>query len=445
MSAHYRHVRGFAFIYSEMRASNLSLVIATGCYFLWVVGANDIATALEPSTSPGFSSQGPVNVGITPQILNPGATYAVTWSGCLGCSSFQVDLVRILTVTVRDSTVITYPLARMYTCHQLFSERRSAYYFKAATCPGLQHDIPEVCATGTVPDTFISTGVYSIEMQWSTDDVTTSSTFGLTPISGGSNNGPTDSGAASSTISASSLSSDSGMVPIITAFPGPSTSTTESAGSSSSASSPISAGSISSSNSSGLSTGAKVGIAIGIVGFALLILIAALLIWRRSRQRKLRALPDGMPYSHEIDSTNRDFTAEKEMHIINSPVDTLHNGYSSIPPVAETQGRSQRGSHPLPDDHAAAGAALYTDAHPGSYGSGYEDSASPVQESQASMQPAAAASTAIQRKPVGAPSGPTQHLREPGMSDEEVARLEEEERRLDEAIAEAERRRQLQG
>jgi hypothetical protein len=152
-----------------------------------------------------------------------------------------------------------------------------------------------------------------------------------------------------------------------------------------------------------------------------------------------------MPYSHEIDSTNRDFTAEKEMHVINSPVDTLHNGYSSIPPVAETQSRSPGGSYPLPDDYAAAGAAPYTDAHPGSYGSGYEDSASPVQESQASMQPTAAAGAAIQRKPVGAPSGPTQHLREPGMSDEEVARLEEEERRLDEAIAEAERRRQLQG
>ena len=61
------------------------------------------------------------------------------------------------------------------------------------------------------------------------------------------------------------------------------------------------------------------------------------------------------------------------------------------------------------------------------------------------MPPPVAAGAAIQRKPVGAVSGPTHHLREPGMSDEEVARLEEEERRLDEAIAEAERRRQLQG
>jgi hypothetical protein len=319
-----------------------------------------------------------------------------------------------------------------------------AYYFKATLCPGLQSGVLESCATGNVPDFYTSTGVYSIDMQWSADNVATSSTFGLIPISGGSNNVPPDSGVAS-TISASSSSSDSGALPPAITLPGSSGSTTKSAGSSSLASNPIQSGSISSSNSSGLSTGAKVGIAIGAVGFALLVLIVALLIWRRSRQRQLRALPDGMPYSHEIDSTNRDFTAEKEMHVINSPVDTLHNGYSSIPPVAETQSRSPRSSYPLPDDHAAGGAAPYTDTHPGSYGSGYEDSASPVQESQASMPPTAAAGAAIQRKPVGAPSGPTRHLREPGMSDEEVARLEEEERRLDEAIAEAERRRQLQG
>lgn len=38
-------------------------------------------------------------------------------------------------------------------------------------------------------------------------------------------------------------------------------------------------------------------------------------------------------------------------------------------------------------------------------------------------------------------AGGVSHLREPGMSPQELARLEEEERRLDEAIAEAERRR----
>jgi hypothetical protein len=115
----------FCFIYCEMRASNLSLVIATGCYFLWVVGADDIGTAQEASVSQDSSSQGPVNVGITPQILTPRAPYAVTWSGCPGCSSFQVNLVRILTVTVQDPTVIAYPpLTRMYTCLQLLSGRR---------------------------------------------------------------------------------------------------------------------------------------------------------------------------------------------------------------------------------------------------------------------------------------------------------------------------------
>lgn len=137
------------------------------------------------------------------------------------------------------------------------------------------------------------------------------------------------------------------------------------------------------------------------------------------------------------------------MHVINSPVDTLHNGYSSIRRAEETQSQPARGSWAAPDAHTAAVAAVpavpYTDAHRGSYGSGYDNSASPAQESQAYMPPAAAGGAAVQRKPVGAASGPTHHLREPGMTDEEVARLEEEERRLDEAIAEAERRRQVQG
>lgn len=133
------------------------------------------------------------------------------------------------------------------------------------------------------------------------------------------------------------------------------------------------------------------------------------------------------------------------MNVINSPVDTLHNGYSSMPPVAQTHSPD---SWAQPDEHTATGAAAatapYTETHRGSYGSGYDDSELPIKESQPHMLPPAAGA-AIQRKPVGTASGPTHHLREPGMSDEEVARLEEEERRLDEAIAEAERRRQLQG
>jgi hypothetical protein len=143
-------------------------------------------------------------------------------------------------------------------------------------------------------------------------------------------------------------------------------------------------------------------------------------------------------------STNRDLTAEKEMNVINSPVDTLHNGYSSMPPVIQTQSQSQTGSLAHPDEHTAAGAAG-TAVLRGSYGSGYGDSTSPIQDPQPHMPSPVAAGAAIQRKPVGAVSGPTNHLREPGMSDDEVARLEEEERRLDEAIAEAERRRQVQG
>src|SRR5208282_2794913 len=127
------------------------------------------------------------------------------------------------------------------------------------------------------------------------------------------------------------------------------------------------------------------------------------------------------------------------------PVDTLHRGYGNVPPVTQAQSQSQTDSWPAPNEHSAAGAAAttaapYSDTHHGSYGSGYEDSSPPLQAP--TQQPATAAGAPIQRKPVG---GTTHHLREPGMSDEEVSRLEEEERRLDEAIAEAERRRQQQG
>ena len=62
--------------------------------------------------------------------------------------------------------------------------------------------------------------------------------------------------------------------------------------------------------------------------------------------------------------------------------------------------------------------------------------------SSASQQPRnlpTVAASVVSRKPIAAP---VHHLHEPGMSEEEVARLEEEERRLDEAIAEAERRRE---
>lgn len=228
------------------------------------------------------------------------------------------------------------------------------------------------------------------------------------------------------------------------------------------------AGTVATSESSGgLSTGAKVGIAIGAAGLVLILLLAALLLRRRSRNRQRSLAADGMPFTNGNVSTNCDITAEKEMHVINSPVenytptDTWPLGFAAATaPVASGAQQPRGHSWNAPEEHDTVS---YTDDHVTPYSQNprhsahsaealYEEAATATQPQTHILPPVLQATPTVQRKPVGTPPAaatsvgtvaPTHHLHEPGMSDEEMARLEEEERRLDEAIAEAERRRGL--
>jgi hypothetical protein len=176
---------------------------------------------------------------------------------------------------------------------------------------------------------------------------------------------------------------------------------------------------------------------------------------------------DGTGFIHGNGSPNRDITAEKEMHVINSPVenytptDSWPLGFAAAAaPVAAGAHQARGHSWTASDEHNAA---PYTDDHVATYSQNsrhsahsaealYEDAAAATQPQTHILPPVLQGTPTVQRKPVGTPPAattsvgtvaPTHHLHEPGMSDEEMARLEEEERRLDEAIAEAERRRGL--
>lgn len=193
-------------------------------------------------------------------------------------------------------------------------------------------------------------------------------------------------------------------------------------------------------SSRGLSTGAKVGIAIGSVGFVLLV-IAALLFWRRNKKRQAYAYPGGPAYnSQDFPSGERDIHAEKEMNVMSttsSPYEAVesHSGLANIPAVVHESGhgdqrQGQRESWIGSDQERDVGGITES----------YHDnpSAPPAVPTPPPNNSSAYSPTQAQAQPV---TGGVSHLHEPGMGPEELARLEEEERRLDEAIAEAERRR----
>jgi hypothetical protein len=141
------------------------------------------------------------------------------------------------------------------------------------------------------------------------------------------------------------------------------------------------------------------------------------------------------------------------MNVMNSPVtqftpsNTWGSDFAGATPAtqpAQTGRMSQTNSWAAPEERVVA---PYTDEHAGPYSDDNRMSThshasfTGSNTSPPSHTPAPGAASAVSRKPVAVP---VHHLHEPGMSEEEVARLEEEERRLDEAIAEAERRRGLQ-
>jgi len=117
-----------------------------------------------------------------------------------------------------------------------------------------------------------------------------------------------------------------------------------------------------------------------------------------------------MSYSHAGNGVDGDVQEEKELNVISTnpaayePVDR-HDGFEDLPPPPMIR------------------------AHEPEEGSSWEEHGVLAEAHQ--DMPHTAEYT---------PSG-VDHLMEPGMGPEELARLEEEERRLDEAIAEAEQRR----
>lgn len=176
-----------------------------------------------------------------------------------------------------------------------------------------------------------------------------------------------------------------------------------------------SAGTVSSeSGGGGLGTGAKVGIAVGVVAAALIAALIAFLFWRRKRRSDKEST--GMAYANNLNSTERDLHAEKEMNVVNTttaytPVDN-HGSFDET----EAAHRSPHSYNTVP-----VGAGLAAGVAAGHHEDSYRDvpNSPPVRSAS----------------PVS--SGPAERA----MSPEEQARWDEEEARLDAAIAEAERRK----
>jgi hypothetical protein len=204
--------------------------------------------------------------------------------------------------------------------------------------------------------------------------------------------------------------------------------------------------------SHGLSTGAKVGIALGaLVLVAILLLAALFFLCRKHRSRS--PPPERVMLTRDMhtDSFGRNaLIAEKETAAANnianaSPVDenlpiqrhSTHQPYDSIPAAPYTESTSSVPRRKPTNASAvsrisgpASPRSLTVSTPPDEYEE-YRDQPMPVY-GDARHSPRVYSTE--ERQGVKAP-----FLSEEGMSAEEVARLEEEERRIDAAIAEAER------
>lgn len=204
------------------------------------------------------------------------------------------------------------------------------------------------------------------------------------------------------------------------------TSTSSSAGTMepSSSSAPASGNRVTSTSSSsepssnGLSSGAKAGIAIGVV--AAVALLASLFFFLRRRRSRRSSPATGSEMAYVDNGTHpsaSDLRAEKDLNVVSASART--NSYKLVDGNGETQGRHGNGSRHI-------GQRRFDE---------YAD-----EEGHQSAPPAAVVPP---RKPlVGSQSvaASTSSGSVEGMSAEERARWDEEEARLDEAIAEAERR-----
>ncbi|PMD40000.1 hypothetical protein L207DRAFT_35188 [Hyaloscypha variabilis F] len=207
-------------------------------------------------------------------------------------------------------------------------------------------------------------------------------------------------------------------------------------------------------SSNGLSTGAKVGIALGALVLVALLLIGALFFLRR-KHRSRSPPPEQVMLTRDMhnDSFGRNaLIAEKEnssRHSVAHPAPAdehlpiqRHSSpsptpYDSIPaapynePVAELPSRKPTNASAISRISGPASPRSLTVSTPPDEYEEYRDQPMPVY-GDARHSPRVYSTE--ERQGVQAP-----FLTEEGMSAEEVARLEEEERRIDAAIAEAER------
>jgi len=199
--------------------------------------------------------------------------------------------------------------------------------------------------------------------------------------------------------------------------------------------------------SSRLSTGAIVGIAVG-CGFAALLVVAILvcLLLRKHRRRQQAVTPD--PYGHQNNRT-QELIAEKEA---NSGVhETPHSPYSDDGMHGNEAFRAAMGgaatygastSQSVPSEHGnfeqtgshAQSSDPRSSAQMGTAARGIESSPQAIIEDH---QRHSVAQSSTPR----ATSGRYAHLIEEGMTEDDIRRMEEEERHLDAAIEQAVRPR----
>jgi hypothetical protein len=168
-----------------------------------------------------------------------------------------------------------------------------------------------------------------------------------------------------------------------------------------------------------------------------------------------------MPYTHNR-GTDRDLTAEKEMNILGAHgyapgfhhVDTGFSDASSTAAAAAGSGGVFGHAHASPTESPPVAAGLGGNVGPVPQQQYMQPNAEPqyVQPGVEPLPDSPYVSPVYEQPPIhsqhssallsaGQFGSQLASLHEPGMSDEELARLADEERRLDEAIAEAERRR----
>lgn len=205
--------------------------------------------------------------------------------------------------------------------------------------------------------------------------------------------------------------------------------------------------------SGGLSIAAKVGIALGALAFALILLILALLFLRRKHAKRNQPEQVMLTQSMHTDSFSRNLITEKEDPTASAaatPIDETalpiqrHSALATYEPVPSAPYAGAAAAVPRRKPTAATMASTVSRGLSTTSGTSSSGARSPRSgegfEQYHDVPIYGDARHVPQVFPGNTRSMQSPFLSEEGMTPEEVARLEEEERRIDAAIAEAERR-----